>query len=86
MSCFKHKNAFPWIFPILFPICFPIIFMMIFGPFRMGWWQHPGHYQNQPQQQIETSQKTPLEALKMRYANGEITKEEYEQIKRDLIE
>ncbi|NOX36763.1 MAG: SHOCT domain-containing protein [Calditrichaeota bacterium] len=30
--------------------------------------------------------ETPLEILKKRYARGEITREEYEQMKRDLTE
>ncbi len=32
----------------------------------------------------ETPPETPLEILKKRYARGEISKEEYEQMKRDL--
>ncbi len=30
--------------------------------------------------------ETPLEVLKKRYARGEISKEEYERMKRDLLE
>jgi putative membrane protein len=30
------------------------------------------------------SNQTPLEALKERYARGEVTREEYEQVRRDL--
>lgn len=33
-----------------------------------------------------TSQETPLDILKRRYAKGEITKEEYDRLKRDLSE
>jgi hypothetical protein len=33
----------------------------------------------------ETEVENPLEILKTRYAKGEITKEEFEQIKRDII-
>jgi len=31
-----------------------------------------------------TQEKTPIEILKTRYANGEISKEEFDQIKKDL--
>ena len=84
-SCFNHKHAFPWIFPVIFPICFPILFMAIFGGSKMGWWHHQSCQKNQVQtQQVENSQNKALETLKIRYANGEINKEEYEQIKKDL--
>ena len=33
-----------------------------------------------------TSGETPIEILKKRYAKGEITKEEYEKTKKDLLE
>lgn len=32
------------------------------------------------------TRETPLEILKKRYAKGEITKEEYDQLRRDLSE
>ena len=46
--------------------------------FALGW---------QPQfnrQSSESSRETPLEILKKRYARGEISKEEYENVRRDL--
>ncbi len=35
-------------------------------------------------QQSPTQNETPLDVLKKRYANGEITKEQFEEMKRDL--
>jgi putative membrane protein len=32
----------------------------------------------------DTSRETPIEILKRRYAKGEITKEQYEEMKKDL--
>lgn len=44
--------------------------------------------QNRSNKRISTSLKndTPLDILKKRYASGEISKEEYDKIKRDLQE
>ena len=46
--------------------------------YALGW--RPQFNQTKPAQ---TSQ-TPFEILKARYAGGEITREEYEQLRRDL--
>ncbi len=59
---------------------FSIILVVIVGAiaYALGW--RPQFNQTRPAQ---TSQ-TPVEVLKARYARGEITREEYEQARRDL--
>ena len=39
---------------------------------------------NQSKQQPTSSGETPMEILKKRYAKGEITKDQFEQIKKDI--
>ncbi len=59
---------------------FSIILVVIVGAiaYALGW--RPQFNQTRPAQ---TSQ-TPVEVLKARYARGEITREEYDQVRRDL--
>ena len=58
-----------------------LIFLVVIGgaiAYALGW--RPQFNQTGPAQ---TSQ-TPIEILKARYVRGEITREEYEQIRRNL--
>jgi len=71
--------GFPWmwIFPFMFflAIVFMVVFFTLFlrgGPF---WWRH-GHH--------DPTRETPRQILDRRYASGEINKEQYEEMKRDL--
>jgi putative membrane protein len=60
---------------------FDLIFVVVIAgaiAYSLGW--RPQFNQTWPAQ---TSQ-TPLEILKARYAGGEITREEYDQMRRDL--
>ena len=76
-----------WIFPIIM-IVGMLIMVFIVRPMMSGRggsrppWQDSGpeHHGNNQSRDSET----PLEILKKRYAKGEINKEEFEDMKRDL--
>ena len=70
-----------WIFPMLMFVIM-IIFIFIFfirGGCRPPWRGQGGHHREGG----ETD--SALEILKKRYAKGEITKEEFEQMKKDIL-
>jgi putative membrane protein len=64
--------GFMWIFPLLF---FIILLVFLFrGP---GWlWRSRGGW--------DDKRESPREILDRRYASGEITKEQYEEMRRTL--
>jgi hypothetical protein len=87
--------CFPWIFPILFPIVFPLLFWFFFGK-KFGW---PGPFNKRPERDYghereisyssprDSSSETTSKAGKIldeRLARGEITKEEYLDLKKTL--
>ena len=81
-----------WIFPIIGcgVMILMCILMMIF--FRGGFWgscfRPWDHYKYKGENNYtreNNSSESALEILNRRYANGEITKEEYERIKRDVL-
>ena len=70
-----------WIFPIFMIVIMFIFFFLFFGRggCRMPWWG-PGEHHKE-----SGGLETALEILKKRYAKGEITKEEFDQMKKDIL-
>ncbi len=67
-----------WIFPIIMCVVMMVICFGVWG--RKGFklpWQCGDNGE-------DTGSETPLDILKKRYAKGEITKEEFDQMKKDL--
>jgi putative membrane protein len=74
----------PWfIFPVMGLVLMVAFLFLVFGPrgpfAHMGGWGS-GHGRSDPGPPGER----PLEILKRRYARGEITREQFEQMRRDI--
>ncbi len=76
-----------WIFPIIM-IVGMLIMAFVVRPMMSGRGGPRSPWQASDREHHEVSEsrdsETPLEILKKRYAKGEITKDEYEEIERDL--
>ncbi len=69
-----------WIFPVICMIVMFFFFMMFRrGGFRPPWGQNSDRHHNKSK-----DSEMPIDILKKRYANGEITKEEFDRMKNDL--
>ncbi|MHC4791250.1 MAG: SHOCT domain-containing protein [Planctomycetota bacterium] len=69
-----------WIFPIIMIVVVIIVLYLIFGRggFRPPWQDHNNYYGKTKEPE------TALDILEKRYVKGEITKEEFEQMRKDI--
>lgn len=70
-----------WIFPMIMFAVMIIFFIVFFGRWGCAppWWGPRGHHRDSGESE------TALEILKKRYAKGEITREEFDQMKKDIL-
>ena len=71
-----------WIFPVIMIIVCIIMFYLIFG--RGGF--RPPWKDNDKYQSGTGGSETPLDVLKKRYARGEISRDEFAQMKKDITD
>ena len=72
---------FPMIMPFMMVLVLAVLLYFVFwrGGVRPPWWSDIGVPSGPPK-----PPETAMEILKKRYAKGEITKEEFDRIKRDI--
>jgi putative membrane protein len=70
-----------WIFPVIMLIVVVVVLYLMFGRagFRPPWLDHEKYYGGR------MDSETALDILKKRYAKGEITKEEFDRMKNDIL-
>ena len=68
-----------WIIPIICMIMMFFFMMFRRGGFRPPWGQNSDRHQSE-----NKDSETAIDILKKRYARGEITKDEFDQMKKDL--
>jgi putative membrane protein len=89
MEQFSFCGSGMWMFPMIGMCIFCMIIMVFFcfrcfGGSRFGFPFHRFGDSDRPTKDGHRSE-TALEILNRRYANGEISKEEYERIKKDIL-
>lgn len=79
-----YSGGFGWIFPLFGALLFFMFMFLVFAlVLRKGYWGRSRHANFTSGGQAPMGE-APMDILKKRYANGEVTKKEFDQIKKDL--
>ena len=75
----------PWGGMWIFPIVMFVIMLIFFFLFSRGWGCRPPWWGSGGPHKEGGDSDTALEILKKRYVKGEITKEEFDRMKKDIL-
>lgn len=74
-----------WVFPMVMPIFMLLVFLiLLYLVFGRGGFRPPWRDDSDRGYPLGRDLESPMEILRKRYAKGEITREEFEQIKKDI--